>query len=142
MAITFISFDASGTDGTDRAAMQVLYEYDGQQVAIPGDVPGEDPTVITAAVRTAVLAELGISEAEATVQDGAHGQAAAIPNWSSWSESEALTWHDTNITDALPVANLSEANAVLEKIAAENRAIVRFIVALRNEQWPGLEAGG
>jgi hypothetical protein len=78
-------------------------------------------------------------QAQDAVRDGAKAQVEAIPNWASWTETEALTWHDTNITNALPVADLAEANVVLNKMAQELRALVQLGIASRNKQWPDLE---
>lgn len=77
--------------------------------------------------------------AQVAVETGAQTQAGAIPNWATWDESTALTWHDTNIGGLLPVANLAEANTVLANLETENRALVRLIIALRNQAWPGLQ---
>lgn len=84
-------------------------------------------------------ADIAVQEAQATVQASAKTQAAAIPSWASWTEAEALAWHDTNITNALPVANLAAANTVLDKLATENRALIRMVIALRNQLYPDLQ---
>lgn len=74
------------------------------------------------------------------VEDDAADRARNIPGWATWSTDEALAWHDANIGDVLPVANLTEANAVLEKLAQENRALVQMVLALRDATWPNLAA--
>lgn len=63
---------------------------------------------------------------EALVKSDAQSHAANIPNWATWDEATALAWFDANVTtaaDALPVL----------------RAMIRLLVALRNETWPGLQ---
>lgn len=84
-------------------------------------------------------ADISEQTARDTVLANAKAQAAAIPSWATWTEAEALAWHDTNITNALPVANLAAANAVLDKLATENRALVRMVIALRNQLYPDLQ---
>lgn len=76
---------------------------------------------------------------QATIAENAEAQAAAIPQWASWTEAQALDWHNTNITTQLPVANLTAANTVLQKLDAENRALIRMVLALRNKIWPNLQ---
>lgn len=77
---------------------------------------------------------------QAVVQASAKTQAAAIPNWATWDEAQVLTWFDTNITNALPAANLAAANVVLGNMATAQRAMARMIVALRNAQYPDLQS--
>jgi hypothetical protein len=91
---------------------------------------------IVAAYDPALLTD---GERAQAVRQAAQSAAQNIPGWASWTEEEALAWHDTNIADALPVANLAEANAVLDRLAAENRAILRMLLAARNQLWPNLE---
>lgn len=62
----------------------------------------------------------------------------AIPDWATWTEDEALAWHDENIAAPVPFANLSEANAWAEKLKVENRALVRMVLALRDRVFPDL----
>lgn len=60
------------------------------------------------------------------VQTGAKSQVQNVPNWATWDEATALSWYDTNVTsaaDALPVL----------------RAMIRLVIALRNETWPELQ---
>lgn len=80
-----------------------------------------------------------VKAAQVAVQANAKAQAAAIPSWAEWTEAEALAWHDTNITNALPVANLAAANVVLDRLATENRALIRMVIALRNQVWSDLQ---
>jgi len=83
--------------------------------------------------------EMAVVEQVKAVEEGAKTKASAIPNWASWTEVEALNWHDTNIQNALPVANLTEANTVIQKLETENRALLRMVLALRNKVFPDLE---
>lgn len=112
--------DANGTDGTDLSLMDAVWE-DGTRI------PADDQAAIDA------------KEANLVTKEQAQTAAATIPGWASWTEAQALDWHDTNVAAALPVANLTEANAVLEDLATENRALIRMVLALRNAQWPDLE---
>jgi hypothetical protein len=61
------------------------------------------------------------------VQADAKGQATAIPNWAIWTEQQAVDWISANVTD------LASARQVL-------LAMVRMLVALRNQTWPDLQA--
>lgn len=99
----------------------------------------DTPTLETAL--DGALADMAAQETVASVQANAKAQAAAIPNWASWTEEEVLTWFDTNITNALPAANLAGANVVLGRMATAQRAMARMIVALRNAQYPDLQDG-
>lgn len=81
-------------------------------------------------------------EQSVTVEAGAKTQAASIPNWATWTEAQALAWHDANIGNAIaPIANLADAKAVLAQVAAENRALVRMVLALRNKTFSDLQGG-
>lgn len=89
-----------------------------------------------------VAAELAVhdpTDYAAIVAEGALSQAAAIPQWAHWTMAQALDWHDTNITNHLPISNLSQANAVLAAMNMELRALVRLCVALRNRFFTGLQ---
>ena len=68
MTIKFVSFDSAGIDSLKTYA---IYEYNDRRASIDGSIPGEDPTIITSAVRTAVLAALGIPESDADLMDAA-----------------------------------------------------------------------
>jgi hypothetical protein len=61
------------------------------------------------------------------VQADAKGQAAAVPNWATWTEQQAVDWINANVT------NLASAKQVLI-------AMARMLVALRNQTWPDLQA--
>jgi hypothetical protein len=107
------------------------------------NIAPENEAAVSADLDTIILAHnpatLTTEQQEAVVQANAKSQAAAIPSWASWTEAEALAWHDTNIANALPVANLAAANVVLAKFEQENRALVRMVIALRNQLYPDLQ---
>jgi hypothetical protein len=117
----------------NAAARLVIDEQNGGNVDITPDTPTLESALDGA------IADMAARETVASVQANAKTQAAAIPNWASWTVDEALTWHDTNITNAIPVANLAAANVVLDRLATENRALVRMVIALRNAQYPDLQ---
>jgi hypothetical protein len=71
-------------------------------------------------------AELAAQVAVEQVKAGAKSQAQNVSNWASWDEAAALAWFDANVNtaaDALPVL----------------RAMVRMLIALRNEAYPDLQ---
>jgi hypothetical protein len=83
-------------------------------------------------------------------EEAAETAVANIPGWATWTEAEALAWHDTNITTPLsnvPTVTTANAVAVLQGIvdllrdytAVEDRAQVQMLLALRNKIWPNLE---
>jgi hypothetical protein len=77
---------------------------------------------------------------DAIVQAAAKAQAAAIPNWATWTAEQALTWHDANVKAPIDAATtLAQAKAAMQKLEAENRALIQMIVAMRNQLWPGLQ---
>ncbi len=59
------------------------------------------------------------------VEDEAQANAAAIPNWATWDETQAQDYIDANVT------TLASARTVL-------KAFARLLVALRDAQWPNL----
>ncbi len=61
------------------------------------------------------------------VEDAAKTDAASIPNWATWDETQALDHIDANVID------LASARVVL-------KAFARLLVALRDSQWPNLTA--
>jgi hypothetical protein len=124
--MTFLWWNAQGTDGTDPALMLAIYEYNDRWAIIDGSIPEEDPTIITSAVRSAVLAALGVPESEADVQDGAKAEIEDLPGWAAWSCAQATTWIDTNVTD------LASAKLAMKKMAC-------MLVALRNALYPDLQ---
>lgn len=88
----------------------------------------------------AYLTMLDDEQSAATVESGSKAQASNIPNWASWTEAQALSWHDTNVANAIaPIANLADAKVVLTQMATENRALVRMLIALRNKAFPDLQ---
>ncbi len=70
-------------------------------------------------------ADLSANEIIATVANGAKVEAAAIPNWATWTAGQAEDWLTANITDA------NTRTALI--------AMAQMLVALRNQQWPDLQ---
>lgn len=124
-----------------RASERVVYDEtdheDGNGKKVLTDITPGTPT-LEAALDNAIL-EFTTTSAIEIVQANSDSQAASIPAWASWNEAAALAWHDTNITDEFPVGNLTEANALLQTMATENRNMIRMIIAMRNKLWPNLE---
>lgn len=108
----------------------------GLEFIVPVSVTENDIDTVIAAHDETVLTEEQQAE---DLQADTVNQVSAIPNWASWDETTALNWHDTNIAANLPVANLTEANAVLADLETENRALVRMVIAMRNKLWPHLQ---
>jgi hypothetical protein len=90
---------------------------------------------------TAWIERLREEAAETTVSN--------IPGWATWTEAEALAWHDTNIRDPIedaPTVTSQNAVQVLQGVVDmlrimedENRALVQIALAMRNKLWPNLE---
>ena len=82
-------------------------------------------------------------------EEAAETTVANIPGWATWTEAEALAWHDVNIADPIenaPVVTSQNAVQVLQGVVDmlrimedENRALVRMALAMRNKIWPNLE---
>jgi len=86
-------------------------------------------------------------------QDNAEDQAAAIPEWSGWTEAEGLQWHTDNLKtliDAVPEdvtgLELAQLKQVIQRLVDIQRAQVqlarasiRMQIALRNQAWPRLQ---
>ncbi len=90
------------------------------QIDITPDENTLNQALIDLAASQQVQADIDI------VQSNAKTQAANIPNWATWTETETLAYIDTNVTD------LASAKVVI-------RAMARMIIALRNQEWPELE---
>lgn len=104
------------------------------------DVP--DNTLLSAVqaiVNTHNPATLTSEQQVSQVQESAKTQVQAIPSWASWTEAQVLAWFDTNVANLLPAVNLAEANTIMQNMATAQRAMVRMLVALRNETWPDLQ---
>jgi hypothetical protein len=106
MRYTFHPPDRVAIAGDDVAAAQAQI-----QATIDAHVP--DPLYFT-------------RDVELKRQMDAEASVASIPNWATWTETEALAWFDANVVDA-PTAIQVE------------RALVRLVLALRNKNWPNLE---
>lgn len=96
----------------------------------------------TIIILKALQAETEISETELesiiAKTNQARANAVAIPDWATWTEAEALAWHDEHIASPLPFSNLAEANAWAADLENENRAVVRMVLALRDGVFPNL----
>ncbi len=99
----------------------------------------EQPTSQQLDTVATLLAQHDPVDYASQVMNGAAAQAANIPQWASWTEAQALSWHDTNIGSLLPVANLAQANSVLAAMNTELRALIRMVIALRNYAFPRLQ---
>ena len=90
------------------------------------------------------------------VDQGADAQARNIPDWASWTETEAAAWYDEAVTAPLgeipDIANMSAAafqnnaqaiiaqfQGVITAQATVIRNLARMVIALRNKTWPQLE---
>lgn len=69
---------------------------------------------------------LSEDQKQEAIRDGAKTIAANIPNYATWSESEAESWINANVTD------LASAKQVLV-------GLMKMTFALRNKQWPDLQ---
>jgi len=98
-----------------------------------GELPAEQQEIISQVIAqhdpTIKTEEQIADERKVAAKAGAENIAAAIPGWAHWTETEVLAYIDGNVTD------LASAKVVL-------KALARMVVALRNAEWPHLEAGG
>jgi hypothetical protein len=108
--------------------------------AIPNTYPVPTEAQLLNAL-SIVEAEIAADEMVQSVQSGAEAQAAAIPGFATWTESEGLTWIDDNIGNGAiaAVTNLAEAKDLMVKQAVAFRALWRVSKALLNHTWPNLE---
>lgn len=84
---------------------------------------------VIAAHDPSILTQSQIIEAAiAAVQSAAPAVAESIPGWARWTEQQAIDYITASVTD------LASARTVLI-------AMARLLIALRNAQWPWLEAG-
>ena len=70
--------------------------------------------------------QLAAAKVTATLEE-ADAQSAAIPGWATWTEAEVLAWIDANVQ-----ADTGTKTAM--------KAMGRMLVALRNKNWPYLQA--
>lgn len=63
-----------------------------------------------------------------------------IPNWATWDEATALAWFDPKLNDAGvdAIASLAAAKPILKDLITVNRALIRMVIALRDNSWPDL----
>jgi hypothetical protein len=108
--------------------------------AIPNTYAAPNETQLLAAL---AVVEAGIASQNAidAVEAGATAQAAAIPNFATWTEAEMLAWSEANIGDTPidSITNLAEAQALMKKQAVAFNALIRFTAAFRNKLFPNLE---
>jgi len=81
-----------------------------------------------------------------------------VLGWATWTEEEAATWYEVNVTDLIdaipdidsltPTAFQTNAQAIVAQMqtiiatqAATIRNLARLAIALRNNAWPNLEGG-
>lgn len=120
-------------DGGNRL-LRVLLKVDDAALARVAE------QVVEAHNPDALTPEQAAEAQAAAVKVAAGGKAAAIPGWASWTEDDALDWYETHVTDPLAAAgSLAEAKVVLASMAQAQRALIRMVLALRNEVWPNLE---
>lgn len=67
--------------------------------------------------------------------------AKTIPNWATWSQSDLLTWFNSNIssTQVNAEATLADAKVVQNRMASAILAIGQLLIAFRDYQWPDLQ---
>ena len=76
-------------------------------------------------------------------QKSAQSQAQGIPGWAIWSETQALEWWTTTLSDTHvdAIGNLTDAKALMKKQNAGIKAMVRMLIAMRDQLWPQLPEG-
>ena len=81
-----------------------------------------------------------IEQRSASRQIAAKGIARSIPNWATWSQQDWATWRDANVsaTQINAIANLSDAKAMLNKMAVILDSLAKMEIALRDQIWPDL----
>jgi len=63
-----------------------------------------------------------------------------IPNWSTWTQAQLLTWWNANLADSI-VDGFAIPAGVKSMLKAQNAAILRIAqmeIALRDQIWPDL----
>lgn len=72
---------------------------------------------------------------------GAKETARSVENWSSWSQSDFLTWHNTHISAEQigAVTSLADARALLLQQSVAIEALGQIVIAMRNQLWPDLQ---
>jgi len=119
-------------------------------------ITGEDVAAAEAEIQAVIDAHVPVypytpEQEEQERRKQAETDVTNIPGWATWTEEQALNWHDTNIKDELDGAptTVTSQNAVAvlqgildvlrDYIQPELRAHLRLLIALRNETWPNLE---
>lgn len=74
-------------------------------------------------------------------QEMAKTNAAAIPNWATWTQADFQTWYNANIspTQINAITSLAEAKPILLKQSAAIEALAKMVIAIRNQLWPDLQ---
>jgi hypothetical protein len=102
-------------------------------VHLDGDLTAAERAQLQTIVDThdpdALTADQILAAATAAIEAAAPERVAAIPGWARWTEQQTVDYLTANVTD------LASAKQVLI-------AMARMLIALRNAQWPHLEAGG
>lgn len=88
------------------------------------DVTPDGPTLTQALIDLAT--EESNQQTIDAVQVGAKAEVQAIPNYATWTTSQANSWLETNVTD------LASAKVAL-------KALATMVIAMRNELYPDLQ---
>ena len=70
----------------------------------------------------------------------AHDQVKAIPNWATWAQADWATFYNANLsqTQITAITSLAEAKLMIAKQNTVLDAIVKMVLALRDNIWPDL----
>ena len=100
-----------------------------QRLVLDEGAGNTDITPNTTALEAALdgaLADIDTQNSINALQESARNEAAAIPNWATWTAQQASDWLTANIADT------NTRTALI--------AMARMLVALRNARWPDLQA--
>jgi hypothetical protein len=130
MAFTWTIERVQQTGLTTKSIFVLLRDNgNGRRLELVGAPLDADPVAYAtsqfSSIDEAWAAATPLSQSEMVSHDAAI-QAAAIPNWATWTEAQVVDYINTNVT------SLAAAKVVLVVLA-------RMVVALRNETWPGLQ---
>jgi len=114
-----------------------------------------DSILTDAQIISALATPIIPAETEAlAVFSGSRSQLLAIPDWATWTETQALDWGETNIGTplatgraTLPVTlTLTTARAailqiitILDAMWTLQKSLGRMVIALRNKEWPNAQ---
>jgi uncharacterized protein (DUF983 family) len=69
----------------------------------------------------------------------ARERTASIPQWATYTESEADAWYQTNVhTPFAAATTLAAMKAVVKTIITVQWATIRMVLAMRDHNWPDL----